>query len=110
MSPERFSGKCDCRSDIYSLGASLYELIALRAPFHTSDRVEQINRIKQGDAPKLRTLNRRVPYDLQTIVEKAMHPLVARRYPTALALADDLQRFAHGEPISARRVNSVERV
>lgn len=110
MSPERFYGKCDGRSDIYSLGVTLYELIALRPPFQASDRAELVEQIKEGNHPKLRAVNRRIPYDLQTIVEKAMHPVAARRYATAQALADDLHKFVNGEPIRARRVNTAERL
>lgn len=110
IAPERFSGKCDGRSDIYSLGVTLFELIALQAPFESVDRLELIEQIKQSDAPSLRKLNRRVPYDLQTIVEKAMHPLASRRYATALALTQDLQKFIDGEPIRARRVGATEQL
>lgn len=110
MSPERFEGKCDARSDIYSLGVTLYELVALKAPFQASDRIKLIDQIKTASPAKLRSLNRRVPYDLQTIIDKAMDANPGRRYQTARAMHDDLDRFIHGQPVHARRVSSLERL
>lgn len=110
MSPERFDGKCDARSDVYSLGVTLYELVALKAPFQASDRIKLIDQIKTADPPRLRSLNRRVPYDLQTVISKAMDANPSRRYQTAGAMADDLDRFIHGRPVHARRVSAAERL
>lgn len=109
MSPERFDGKCDPRSDIYSLGVTLYEMLALQSPFATHERVSLIASIRETRPPPLRSLNHRVPRDLQTIVEKSMEKEPRRRYRTAAAMADDLSRFLDGRPIRARRVGPAER-
>ncbi len=110
MAPERFEGKCDERSDVFSLGVTLYELLALQSPFDATDRMQLINQIKHSTPPSLRSLNRKVPYDLQTIIEKAMDSQPNRRYPTAQELAADLERFYDGRPILARRVSAFEKL
>ncbi|TWU50494.1 Serine/threonine-protein kinase PrkC [Rubripirellula tenax] len=110
MSPERFTGSCDASSDVYSLGVTLYEMLALQTPFAAYDRVSLIAAIRDKQPAPLRSLNHRVPHDLQTIVDKAMEKDPRRRYRTAAAMADDLERFLDGRPIRARRVGSVERL
>ena len=110
MAPERFDGKCDERSDIFSLGVTLYELLALQSPFDAIDRMQLISQIKHSTPPSLRSLNRKVPYDLQTIIEKAMDSQPHRRYRTAHDLAEDLGRFYDGRPILARRVSALEKL
>lgn len=72
--------------------------------------MQLISQIKHSPPPSLRSLNRKVPYDLQTIIEKAMDSQPQRRYPTARDLADDLGRFYDGRPILARRVSSLEKL
>lgn len=108
MSPERFAGTCDACSDVYSLGVTLYEMLALQSPFAGHDRLSLISAIQEVGPPSLRSLNTRVPRDLQTIVEKAMEKEPRRRYRTAAAMADDLERFLDGRPIWARRVGAAE--
>ncbi|MCA9125928.1 MAG: protein kinase [Planctomycetales bacterium] len=110
MAPERFEGECTSQNDIYSLGATLYELIVLHPPFHADDRIQLIDQIKAATPAKLRSIDRKVPYDLQTIVEKAMAADTGRRYLTAKAMANDLERFLAGRPILARRVGNMERL
>ena len=108
MAPERFAGKCDARSDVYALGLTLYELLALRPAFEASDRHELMRRVISEEPERLRELVPRLPRDLETIVATAIDRDPARRYPTAAALADDLQRFLDDKPIKARRVTAAE--
>jgi serine/threonine protein kinase len=109
MSPERFSGSCDPRADVYALGVTLYELLLLRPAFSSCDRMTLITEITKEEPARPRALDRRVPRDLETIVLKAMAKDPARRYQTAADLAEDLRRFLGGEPIKARRTSLVER-
>ena len=108
MAPERFAGRCDARSDVYALGLTLYELLALRPAFSAADRHELMRRVMSEEPERLRGLVPHLPRDLETIVHKAIDREPARRYPTAAALAEDLQRFLEDKPIQARRVTAAE--
>lgn len=109
MSPERFRGQTDRTSDVYSLGASLYELLTLEPAFSAADQMSMLDQIKNLE-PKMPTaFDRRIPIDLQTIILKAMAKEPTKRYPTALAMEEDLARFLNGEPIQARRISITER-
>jgi eukaryotic-like serine/threonine-protein kinase len=109
MAPERFRGMCDERSDVYSLGLTLYEMVALRPAFDASDRHKLIECVLHTEPPRLRKLVPTVPRDLATIIEKMIAPGPERRYATAAALADDLRRFVNGRSITARRASAAER-
>ncbi len=109
MSPERFRGVCDEQTDVYALGITLYELLVLRPAFGQSDRLQLMDAIRQVDPPGLRTLDRRIPLDLETIVLKACHKEPQVRYANATELAEDLRRFLNDEPILARRTSLPER-
>ena len=102
MAPEMFSGQADRRSDVYSLGLTLYELLALRPAFDESDRGRLIRLVLHESPPRLRTLDPAIPRDLETIVQKSIEREPAHRYANAQALADDLQRYLADEPIRAR--------
>jgi tetratricopeptide (TPR) repeat protein len=113
MSPEQAAGRSrvlDHRTDVYSLGVSLYELLALRPPFSGDDRQEVLRQISDDEPPSPRRLNRAIPRDLETIVLKAMAKEPQARYAAAQALADDLKRFLADEPVRARRPTVAERV
>jgi eukaryotic-like serine/threonine-protein kinase len=108
MPPEAFDGKTDARSDVYSLGLTLYELLAFRPAFDQKERNPLIKQVTTSEPARLDRLNRDVPRDLVTIVHKAIERGPAHRYATASDLAADLQRFLDDEPIHARRQTLLE--
>jgi eukaryotic-like serine/threonine-protein kinase len=112
MSPEQALGHrtpLDGRTDVYSLGATLYEILTLTTPFHGDDRIELLRQIAQAEPIPPRKINPRVPVELETIVLKAMAKAPADRYATAADLADDLGRFLDDRPIRARRPSLLNR-
>jgi eukaryotic-like serine/threonine-protein kinase len=112
MSPEQASGQrqvLDSRTDIYSLGATLYELVTLQPAFPTENRQELLRHITDTDPSPPHHLNQSVPRDLETIILKAMGKEPAARYSSARALADDLRRFLDDQPIAAQRPTLRER-
>jgi WD40 repeat protein len=110
MAPERFQGQADPRSDVYSLGITLYEILTLRPAFDNTDKPQLIERVTHEDPPRPRKLDPHIPRDLETIVLKAIAKEPADRYPTAAALAEDLRRFLGDRPIQARRSSTAEQV
>ncbi len=109
MAPERFRGQEDPRADLFSLGLTLYELLLLRPAFDSPDRVALSEQIKTLDPHRPRSIDPRIPHDLETIVLKAIEKNPDDRYASAEALALDLRRFLDDEPILARRVGAPER-
>ena len=109
MAPERFRGKCDVRSDLYALGLTLYELLTLKPAFAAADRLQVIEQIRREEPVSPRSLDRKVPRDLETIVLKAIDKDPRGRYQSADDLGADLQRFVAGEPVLARRMGLPER-
>ena len=104
MSPEQALAKrvvVDHRSDIYSLGVTLYELLTLHPAYVGKDRQELLKKIAFDEPRRPRQLNSRIPHDLETIVCKAIEKSPDDRYATAQELADDLQRFLSDQPIQA---------
>jgi WD40 repeat protein/serine/threonine protein kinase len=113
MSPEQALAKrllVDHRTDIYSLGVTLYELLTLEHAFAGSDREELLRQIAFEEPRPPRQLNRFIPAELETIVLKAMAKIPEERYATAQELANDLERFLEDKPIRARRPTLVQRV
>ena len=109
MAPERFQGRCDVRSDIYSLGLTLYDLVARARAFEASDRQQLIEKVLHQEPERLNRLAPKVPRDLETIIHKAIARVPEQRYATAALLAEDLRRFIDGRPILARPVRLWER-
>lgn len=112
MSPEQALGEhgvLDHRTDIYSLGATLYELITLQPAFSEDDPQRILHDIAEKDPRRPRHHNRATPADLETIVLKAMAKDPFERYATAHELAADLERFLADRPVRARRTGAAER-
>src|SRR5262249_1955673 len=106
MSPEQAIGQqavVDQRTDIYALGVTLHELVALEPAFDAQSRSEVLRRIVEEEPRPLRGLNPAVPRELETIIRKAMAKEPESRYMTAQELADDLRRFLEHKPIKAKR-------
>jgi serine/threonine protein kinase/Flp pilus assembly protein TadD len=106
MSPEQALAKrvlIDQRTDVYSLGATLYELVTLRPAFDGADRHEVLRQIAFEEPQAPRRIDRAIPAELETIVLKALEKNPADRYGSAQELAEDLRRFLDDQPIRARR-------
>jgi tetratricopeptide (TPR) repeat protein len=106
MSPEQALAKrvvVDHRTDIYSLGATLYELLTLEPAFKGTDREELLRQIAFEEPRPPRRQHKSIPSELEIIVLKALEKNPVERYATAKELAEDLRRFAMDEPIRARR-------
>ncbi len=110
MAPEQFKGKSDVRSDVYSLGMTLYELATLRSAFAATDRTTLIDAIMHGRPKAPRQSCPGIPRDLETIILKAIAREPDARYATAAALAGDLRCFLEDRPIQARRATVSERL
>ncbi len=108
MAPEQLRGKADQRSDIYSLGLTLYELLTLRPAHQAADRAQLMLKIASVNPPRPRQLQAAIPRDLETIVLKSIDREASKRYETAADLAADLRRFLEDRPIQARRTSSIE--
>ncbi len=113
MSPEQIAAgraPLDHRTDIYSLGATLYELLALQPPFPGERREQVIAQILHKDPAPPRRINKRAPVDLETICLKALEKDPDRRYQTAGQMAEDLRRYVTRFAISARRAGPIARM
>ena len=112
MSPEQALARralVDHRTDIYSLGVTLYELLTLRPAFDGADRQELLSQITHDDPKPPRAIDKAIPVELETIVLKATAKNPSDRYTTAQEMADDLQRFLDDKPVLARRPTVLEK-
>lgn len=109
MPPEALEGRYDSRGDVYSLGLSLYELLALRPAYSESSRQQLIKAVATAQPTRLALINPNIPRDVQTIVHKAIEKDPKHRYQAAGELAADLRRFLSNQPILARRTSAFER-
>ncbi len=107
MSPEQARGRSDLvdrRTDVYSLGATLYEVVALRPPFEDQEIGELYRKILTQEPRAPRAISTEIPRDLETIIQKAMQKAPEDRYPTARDMARDLRAFSEDRSITARRI------
>jgi formylglycine-generating enzyme required for sulfatase activity len=110
MSPEQALGKdVDLRTDVYSLAATIYEIVTLRRCFECTTLQDYFRQIPVTEPPPLRQIVPGAPRDLETILARAMQKDAARRYATAADFAMDLRNLARGDPIAARPDGAVRK-
>ncbi len=113
LSPEQARGEVatlDRRTDVFSLGVVLYELLGGARPFPGDSNVEILMRLIEDEPEPLRKMAPKLPKDLETVVMTCLEKDPDRRYPSAKALADDLGRFLAGDPVEARPIGGWERL
>jgi tetratricopeptide (TPR) repeat protein/tRNA A-37 threonylcarbamoyl transferase component Bud32 len=113
MAPEQAGGHAErmgpC-TDVYALGAMLYEFLTGRPPFRAASMMDTLDQVRYQEPVPPSRLQPKIPRDLETICLKCLTKEPAKRYASALALAEDLERFVAGQPIQARPTGSIERV
>ena len=112
MPPEQARGELSSvtpRSDLYSLGAILYQMLTGRPPFLTDSAIETVMQVINNDPVSPRDMQPGLPVDLETICMKSIQKDAILRYGSCREMADDLERFLNGEPILARPISRIER-
>jgi hypothetical protein len=112
MAPEQADSKkrkIGIQTDVYALGATLYEMLTRRPPFHAETPLETVMKVLNDEPVPPTHWRSEVPHDLETICLKCLRKDAAARYASAEALADDLRRFQNGEPIQARPPTVLEK-
>jgi eukaryotic-like serine/threonine-protein kinase len=110
MAPERFQGITDARGDVYSLGATLYELLTLKPAFAERDQGRLVDQVTHQTPAPLRQHDRRIPRDLETLVQKALAKDPKDRFASAGELGDELRRYLESRPIRSRPILIFERL
>jgi ABC-type amino acid transport substrate-binding protein len=113
MAPEQASGKAKDigpAADVWALGAILYECLTGQPPFRAGTYLDTLMLVVSDEPPPVRRLQPAVPRDLETVCHKCLHKDRTKRYATAAALADDLDRFLAGQPVLARPVTAWQRL
>ncbi len=110
MAPERFTGDADVRSEVYSLGLTLYELCTLQYAFDHADRAQLVKQVTSQSPVPPRKIRPDIPLDLETVIAKAIARDPSHRYSSALQLGNDLRRFVSDRPVLARRVSVFEQI
>lgn len=107
LAPEALDGVFSPKSDVYSLGLTLYELLTFTPAYADSNYSKLVARVSEGSPERLRKINPNIPRDLENIVLKAISKEPEKRY-TAQEIADELRRFLEGRPVQARRISALE--
>ena len=109
MAPEQLAGESGPSCDIYSLGATLYEMLTLQSVIRSDKRAEMMQQVRERDPISPRSIDPRIPVDLETLTLKALDKDPRKRFQTGEEFADELQRFLEGRPILSRPTSWLER-